>query len=800
VLDIKVRFEEKDATVRYLPDRVTLAQILKQYENTPFGVSLSGSVVTIARAGPVTLRSWTQRTRVEEKENGPKPIQFIVETIVEQSAGVTTESEFSLADLNAKELAVEGGFEKADVTEKPANQKLVIERLVANIYESVALKPGDSLIQVNFKIKTTDASEKQNEATGKLEVVVRTPRPKPTTGGADSKGVALIDGILDVRLGHLCDERGCVDHFFNSLSAFASLGAVDPRPGLEQPGATIYLRAGQPIDVWTLRETLRDRSIEISGIVPRDLSGYRLYVEIPRWKAADASAVIEQCLNCRDAALEALESSPLVIEPMVSGGGINFTPKQDDVDLVEILDTIADANVAPRAVWLVPAGVAMPQASPPLAIKPDVEPKSGGSPSHPVVEFEFAHECAAGPTVSAMIGKPSWASRTAFEHDKILTARTAIADRKHAALSPLLSEFRSAGRLPQNIRLRGFGDVRINLEFAHICGDIVYSKPPKPRKKPDKAKDDKENTDKEKADEAKKEDAKPDKKPFVPRALHPVASSIGRKAIQAAIESVPWIKDAVFFDYHTKFEFRGGPKKVSVAFQPKGEDVVRLDDMIDALRAAGFPPKSVMVSRRFSGIPFNQPLPGELLLTDNDGKEKPLSSLKQPDRPLALAFVSLKCKRHKKYEADPKFYIHLNEMIDKYKDRVDFVTVAANPDDKFEEVVAFLEKTRLPVPLHDAKGSIRAALNAQETPAPHFYIFDADGLFRHAGDPHDNWEKPDEEKRDDYLVQALDVVLSGKYAENGAAFFNKSLCNCSHPKCKCPKCGCGPSCRCGIKH
>ena len=270
-------------------------------------------------------------------------------------------------------------------------------------------------------------------------------------------------------------------------------------------------------------------------------------------------------------------------------------------------------------------------------------------------------------------------------------------------------------------------------------------------------------------------------------------------AIQAAIESVPWIKNAVFFDYHTKFQFRGGPQKVMIAFQPKGEDVVRLNEMIDALRSAGFPPRSVMVSRCFSGIPFTQPLPGKLLLNDRDGKEKQLSSLKQPKRPLALAFVSLKCKRHKKYEADPKYYKHLSQTIEKYKDRVDFVTIAANPDDKFEDVVAFLEKTKLPVPLHDAKGILRAALNAQETPAPHFYIFDSDGLFRYAGDPHGSWEKPDE-KKDDYLAQALDVVLSGKFAENGAAFLNKSLCNCSHPKCKCPKCGCGPSCRCAIKH
>ena len=73
--------------------------------------------------------------------------------------------------------------------------------------------------------------------------------------------------------------------------------------------------------------------------------------------------------------------------------------------------------------------------------------------------------------------------------------------------------------------------MRIYFEFAHICGDIVYSKPPKPKKK----------SAKKKVEVEKKEEAKP-RKPFIPKALRPASSSNGRKAIQAAIESVPWIK------------------------------------------------------------------------------------------------------------------------------------------------------------------------------------------------------------------------------------------------------------------
>jgi hypothetical protein len=101
--------------------------------------------------------------------------------------------------------------------------------------------------------------------------------------------------------------------------------------------------------------------------------------------------------------------------------------------------------------------------------------------------------------------------------------------------------------------------------------------------------------------------------------------------------------------------------------------------------------------------------------------------------------------------------------------------------------------------LHDADGTLRNAFNSQATPAPHLFVFDADGLLRYAGDAHDNWEAPDKSK-DKFLDQALDLVLVGKYQSNGAVFYNKSVCNCSHPTCKCPKCGCGSTCRCAIKH
>ena len=56
---------------------------------------------------------------------------------------------------------------------------------------------------------------------------------------------------------------------------------------------------------------------------------------------------------------------------------------------------------------------------------------------------------------------------------------------------PLLRQLRAAGQSPRQIRLAGFGEIRIECEFAHVCGEIEYSKPPEPKEKkpPDGAKD-----------------------------------------------------------------------------------------------------------------------------------------------------------------------------------------------------------------------------------------------------------------------------------------------------------------------
>jgi hypothetical protein len=826
-LDVQVRFDEKDATVRYLPAKVTLEQILRRYDDTPFGVIPSGPVVTIARTTHGKVRVWTERTpavpggaKSDSDRDAPTPIRMFLEYSAKGTGSSASVPELSLADPPAAGLAQLEAFKQvADVAS--VSDGSASTRYLAKLYETVALPPGEVIVPVTLVIKTKEQGDNEASLTTRLEVVLRTTREAASNSTPATTGVALIDGTLDLKLGHLCDQRGCVQHFHQSLKEISGLAAINPHPSLENPGATAYLRAGQPIDLWSLREDLRDQSIEVAGIVPRDLDDFRLRIELPRWHLSgshahtasaddshgtekqtaarhhDSTDQVQQCLVCRERIITMLGKLTWAKEIAVAGGGINFRPQDSSIDLTRLLDMITDNGVAPSAVWLLPAGVPMPKAAPPRDVHFHADPQVVGSQAHPVIEFDLAHTCDVGSGVMSLLHQQKWASETRIDVGQVTLVRASIADRRFANLTPLLMGFRSAGQTPREIRLRNFGDLHIQLEFAHICGDIVYSKPPKPKKKKNDEKKDKGET---KNDDEKK--AEKPKKPFVPQPVSMATTSNGRKAIEAAVNSVDWIKDGLFYDYHTKLEFRGGPRKMSFAMQTSGDDVVRLDALLDALRVAGFPPKSVIVSRRFPGIPFGKPLPADLKLKDRDGQQQTLASFKKPGRPLAVAFVCLKTKSRKygKYEADPKLYERLGKTIEAYKDRVDFVAFSANEHDTFADVAEFWDQTKLTIPLlHDADGAARDVFNMQITPAPHIYLFDAEGLLRYGGDAHSNWEKPDDE-HDDYLAQALDLVFAGKYLKNGAVFYNKSLCNCSHPKCKCPKCGCGASCRCGIKH
>ena len=785
-----MRFKEKDAAVRYLPGKVGLDQILKRYEDTPFDVTPAGEIVAVVRTKQVTLRGWAEQsnpTKATQRAGAGKPTTVFVELVPAKGMRIASGARFSLSNPPAAGLKLRAAFRRVKSTGKPSGGQPVAPRFVARL-TAAAWKPGEITVPVRFRVTAVDAGNKQHAIKGKLDVVLRTPRPKPAISMLATTGVALIGGTLELRLGHLCDQRGCAAHFHKSLADIRGLAAVRPHPSLKSPRATVYLRAGQAVDVWALRETLRDRGVEVSSLVPRQLDSYRLRVELVRWRADAKSSEVTQSPSRRDHTRQIIEELAWSKSVAVAGGGINLRAAKPDVDLIELLNALTRSGKAPVAVWLVPRGVPMPKTAPArLALRGGEKP--GGSTAHPVVEFTFSHAADFDTHALALLGKQRWLSRAqAKTVGETTFARVAILDRKYANLTPLLHGFRAAGHVPRQIRLAEFGDIRIRIEFAHVCGEVEYSKPRKRKSKP-------------KSKTKTKKPVKP-KKPFVPKPLRPAKSSNGRRAIEAAVNSVGWIRGAVFYDYHTRPTFKG-PRKLTLALQVKGKDIVRLDELIRALRRAGFPPKSVIVSRRFPGIPFVKPLPRDLDVTDRRGKKRTLWSLRRPNRPFAVVFVSLKPlrqKKYKKYKADPKLYQRFAQTVSQYKDRVDFVAVSANPGDKFRDVVKFWEKTSLKLPLlHDADGLVRRVFNSQATPSPHVYVFDSAGLLRYAGDPHDQWKKPKNGK-EDYLAKALDAVLAGKYAKNGAVFYNSSVCNCSHPKCKCPKCGCGPSCRCGIKH
>ena len=777
-MDIVVRFQEKDATIRFIPGKVSLNQILSRYDETPFEVTANLPIVTIVRTEQFTIRGWTARNKLvpqNTKSNsddtnkkqtagdGSLPtITLNVEFVPATGNHSVSKPQLSLSDPPATGFELENDFDEFGQS-KPTGGNTTTARANARLFQTVAEYSKEVLLPIDFQ-SATDKDE--IEYKGRLDLVLLPEPAKPVADATPSTGVALVGGALELRLGHLCDQSGCVSHFHKSLANIPGVAAVSPTPDLKNPRATLFLQADGPVDIWELRQTLRDRGVEISGMTPQNLDAYRLRIELPTWRANKNSLDILQSVQCRDGVMAIIKELSYVKNAKVAAGGISFEPAQAKIDFVELINALTAKGSAPQALWLVPRGVAMPKSNSPQLAQPKGLPKQGRTQSQPIVELDIPHVSDIGTDVLSLLGNQSWATRTQLESEQADLALLTLGERKFANVMPLLRELRATGRIPSQIRLREFGDIRIRLEFANICGDVEYSKPPKRKKSAKKAKD--------------KSTSKP--RPFVPKPLRPASTSNGRRAIEAAIANVAWIKEGQFLDFHTKPIFNG-PKKLELALQAGGEDVVQLEQLIDALQKAGFPPTSVNVSRRFLGIPFSKPLPGDLQLTDSTGKLRSLASMKQTGRPIAFAFVALKCPpKYKKYTPDPTYYEHLKQTIDKYHDRVDFIAVSSSKDDEFSEVLEFWSQTAVAdVPLlRDADGKVRTAFNAQVTPAPHLYVFDANGLLRYGGDAHDNWESSDPPK-EFYIDQALELVFAGKYKTNGAVFFNKSLCNCSAP-------------------
>ena len=95
-------------------------------------------------------------------------------------------------------------------------------RYTARVRVTVALTPGEITVPVRFHVPAVDADEIPRSADGTLDVVVRTLRARQQVDEM-ATGVILIDGTLDLRLGHLCDQKGCVEHFHKSLGDIPGL-------------------------------------------------------------------------------------------------------------------------------------------------------------------------------------------------------------------------------------------------------------------------------------------------------------------------------------------------------------------------------------------------------------------------------------------------------------------------------------------------------------------------------------------------------------------------------------------------
>lgn len=610
-----------------------------------------------------------------------------------------------------------------------------------------------------------------------------------------------IKAILRIRLGHLCRQKGCVEHVELALRSNKDFDYV--RTDAASSTVTLAIPSGKAVDLWRLRTDLRRHSIGCTKMTTSGLADYRVHIVLPHWQADRAGPVT--CPVCRNEVIKLLRSTKMFGDITFDGPVVTTTLPKGLEDICALLDWIERAEVSPQAVWLAQTMVGIPQ---PAALEPSVgkKPPSTATGDEPRVCFVFNHQCKVGRRLGEVLGCQDWAVDGQVEFDPVSDRHLisgSIAQRRRAAISETLAQFRDAGRITQRIRLTGFGDLRLELEFAHICGEVEYSQPLQKSSpgKPPAAKVEKEAVDKKSA--AKDENAakKPADKPFVPRPLRPDASSNGRKAIEKAIAGVSWIHRGTFNEYHTKPVFTG-PTKWTCAFKAGSTNSYSLDELLTALEMAGFPPTKVQVSSLFPGMPFGELLPIDIELKDALGSTRRTESIRQPGRPFVLLFIAIQCPKWDKYkyEADPALYGTLRQTIEQHKSQFEFVVISSNPDDSFGDVVMFLRKAGIDVPLlHDSSGRLRAILNAQITPPPHVYVFDGARRLRYAGEPHNHWNDKSK-SRDNHLGMALERVLAGNYLANDAVFFNSPKCNCATPSCSCPKCGCGPSCRCAIGH
>jgi peroxiredoxin len=331
------------------------------------------------------------------------------------------------------------------------------------------------------------------------------------------------------------------------------------------------------------------------------------------------------------------------------------------------------------------------------------------------------------------------------------TAALTVGERQWADVADLAGQIRKAGFTVSAIRLSQFGTVRIRTRFE-------FDKP-------------------------------------TPEA---------QQGIEAVYGKAPWLADAKFTEAGTKPDFTlAKSPELRAEFMLGDSQVIEIGGLLDGLSAEGFPPKAMRVARMFAGVPFGFAIPGDVELADASGAKQLSGELQKRDRPLVLVFFALagkykQDKEEKTYEAEPRHFARLKEAASQWSDRADFVAISSRQEDSAADVAALWEQAAMPFPLYrDPEQKLASALSVGLAhPPPHIFVLDGAGKLRYAGDFADGWLDPATIKRV-YLVEALELVLAGKYAVNGAVFNNSPPCSCSSPSCKCPKCGCGSPCRCG---
>jgi len=769
VIEVEVSFKEKLATVRYDPEKVRLEEILKRYAGTRYRVAPSHPLAAVVRRDGVEVRARADDLRT--------PAAVLVDFLPRGGSRFTLAPEATIVDPAAVPGLKAAGSAEPVIREGSSAEDPVLPRSLRFPLEREGrLQPGGYSWQVRFRFALAPKAGAASEVEGTIRaplVLLEGAGARPSPGSQPALP-ALVGGSFELAFGHLCDATGCVEHLRKSLEGLDALVGVRPRFTAGEAWADLLARAGEAVEVSGLRERLRERSIEALAIVPRGFRQFQILLE----RGA-------HCPVCRDRSIAAALSVPWASGVAAEGDRLRILSFTREPDLAALLDALDRAGVPARALWLVPEGVPAPPAAAPPAPRSPAALLPGGSRAQPAIRFDLDHECEAGAGLVDLLEWEVWPSGVALERDRLggPAVLATMRERRHADLVPALRSARSGGLHPRRIRLSGFGDLRLQIEFEHLCGEVEYSKPPERKREGKEGGDGKEE------------------KPFVPQPLRPASSSPARMAIEKALAGVRWMKEGSYREYHTRPEF-DGPRSLALALEVKAGEEVPLDPLFDALAQAGFPPTALRVSRLFPGLSFGALLPGDVEITDAGGAMVSLRSLGRPGRPLALVFtvVKLTQKDKKKYEAEPRDYWRLRETIRAFVDRADFAVVSSNPEDSLPEVAGFLKRAGIEVPiLQDPSGQARSVLNAQLTPPPHIYLFDGEGRLRYAGDPHDRWDRPDQPHRD-YLARALERVLGGKVEDNHAAFYNSPKCDCSHPGCKCPKCGCGPSCRCAIGH